>query len=206
VFLEKDEIKPSFAMDKVRESYLPNATNKKVWRSFGANYIDTELWKNANFNKHGHVGFAWGAKREILDAVPLFDKALIGGGDLIIAHAAAGQISHPGIANMFIDNIVISQISLWGSDFYKVTEGKIGFIEGDLYHIWHGDIEKRQYVRRNEYNSKTKEIIQRDENGLYITNKPDDTFIKNYFKQKEVQKNKKRNFFKSFFVRANKIE
>ena len=77
VLLEKDELKPSFDMDKVRESYLPNAINKKVWRSFGSNYVDTELWKNANFNKHGHVGFAWGAKREILDAVPLFDKALI---------------------------------------------------------------------------------------------------------------------------------
>jgi hypothetical protein len=204
VFLEKDEIRPSFAMEKIRDSYLPNAINKKVWRSFSANYTDTELWKNANLNIHGHVGFAWGAKRQILQAVPLFDKALIGGADNIIAHAAAGQIPHPSIAKTFIDNI--SQIDLWSRDFYKVTEGKIGFVEGDLYHIWHGDIEKRQYIKRYEYNSKAKEIIDRDENGLFITNKPDDTFIENYFKQKEVQKNKKKNFFKNFFLRVNKTE
>ncbi|WP_431242215.1 cysteine peptidase family C39 domain-containing protein [Flavobacterium sp. P21] len=179
-------------MDKVRESYLPNATNKRVWRSFGANVATTELWKNENFNKHGHVGFAWGAKREILDAVPLFDKALIGGGDFIIAHAATGQITHPGIGRIFMDNILINQINLWGADFYKVTEGKIGFVEGDLYHIWHGDIEKRQYAKRNEYNAKTKEIVERDENGLFVTNKPDDAFIENYFKEKEVKKAKKR--------------
>lgn len=204
VFLEKDEIKPSFAMDKVRESYLPNATNKRVWRSFGANVATTELWKNENFNKHGHVGFAWGAKREILDAVPLFDKALIGGGDFIIAHAAAGQITHPGIGNIFIDDILINQINLWGADFYKVTEGKIGYVEGDLYHIWHGDIEKRQYAKRNVYNARTKEIIQRDENGLFITNKPDDSFVKDYFKEKEVEKSEKKNVFKNFFSGTNK--
>lgn len=200
VFLEKNETKPAFSMDKIRELYLPNTVNKKVWRSFGANYADNELWKNVNFNKHGHVGFAWGAKREILDAVPLFDKALIGGGDFIIAHAAAGQISHPGITNMFADDVVISQINLWASNFYKVTEGKIGFIEGDLYHIWHGDIEKRQYDKRNQYNPKTKEIIQRDDNGLFVTNNPDDIFIKNYFKEKEVTENKKSSILKNFFV------
>ncbi|SMO68254.1 hypothetical protein SAMN06265349_10327 [Flavobacterium resistens] len=199
VFLEKDEIKPSFSMDKIRESYSPNAMNKNVWRSFSANFATTELWKNTNFNKHGHVGFAWGARREILDAVPLFDKALIGGADYIIAHAAAGLI--PNSNESSSDDV--SQQALWSVDFHEVTEGKIGFVEGDLYHIWHGDIEKRQYAKRLEYTTKIKEIIHRDENGLYITNKPDDTFIKNYFTEKEVQKKEKWAIFKNLFLRTN---
>jgi hypothetical protein len=189
VLLEKDEIKPSFSMDKIRNSYLPNAINNKVWRSFAANFISTELWKNEIYNKHGHVGFAWGAKRDILDEVPLFDKALIGGADHVIAHAAAGQIPHVCIKEAFKENI--DQVKLWSNDFYKVTKGKIGFVEGDLYHMWHGDIDKRQYRERNEYNSKIKEIINRDENGLFITNKADDYYIKNYFKQKESQRDNK---------------
>lgn len=78
VHLEKDEIKPSFSMDLLNGTYLPNQKNNKVWRSFCANYATTPLWKNENYNNHGHVGFAWGAKREILDRVPLYDKALIG--------------------------------------------------------------------------------------------------------------------------------
>ncbi|KAF2329077.1 hypothetical protein [Flavobacterium daemonense] len=204
VFLEKDEVKPSFDMEKIRDSYLPNAINTKVWRSFGANYTDTELWKNEKLNIHGHVGFAWGARRDILDAVPLFDKALIGGADNIIAHAAAGQIPHSSIAKTFIEDI--DQINLWSKNFHKATEGKIGYVEGDLYHIWHGDLGKRQYIQRYQYNSKAKEIINRDENGLYITNRSDDPFIKNYFKQKEVQKKEKSNFFNNFFLRVNKTK
>ncbi|MFH7000939.1 hypothetical protein [Flavobacterium bizetiae] len=193
VFLDKDQIKPSFSMDKIKDSYLPNSINTNVWRSFSANYVETELWKNANFGKHGHVGFAWGAQREILQTVPLFDKALIGGADYIIAYAASGR------------SIEDDNLKKWSNDFYNVTEGKIGFVEGYLYHIWHGDIEKRQYTKRLQYNTQIKEIMDRDENGLFITNKPDDIFIKNYFKEKEVPpSNKKKNIFRNFFLK-NKI-
>ncbi|KAF2511510.1 hypothetical protein EYY60_08760 [Flavobacterium zhairuonense] len=200
VFLEKDEIRPSFAMDKIRESYLPNAINKKVWRSFSANFATTQYWKNENYNKHGHVGFAWGAQREILDAVPLFDKALIGGADYIIAHAAAGLLFN---SNEISSNNVSEEV-LWSFSFHKITEGKIGFVEGDLYHIWHGDLEKRQYKRRLEYSSKIKEIKDRDENGLFITNKADDAFIKNYFIHKEVQKIDKWTVLKKNVLRKKK--
>lgn len=197
VFLEKDQLKPSFKMDDIRETYLPNAVHNKVWRSFGANYIDTELWKHKMYNKHGHVGLAWGAKRTILEAVPLFDKALIGGADHIIAHAAAGQIPHSCITEDFKGNI--EQVNLWSLDFYKVTAGKIGFVRGELYHLWHGDMDKRQYRERNEYNANLKEVSTRDENGLYITNQADDSYIKNYFKQKEAPKEKTASLFKKFF-------
>ncbi len=198
VFLEKDEIKPSFSMNEIREAYLPNAINNKVWRSFSANFVDTELWKNGSYHKHGHVGFAWGAKREVLDRLPLFDKALVGGGDHIIAHAAAGQIPHPCITNDF--SAIIDLVNEWSVDFYKVTNGKIGFVEGDLYHLWHGDIEKRQYVKRHEYTSKTKEIVHRDANGLFITNESDDG-IKKYFREKEDLKENKINIWKNFFYK-----
>lgn len=198
VFLEKNQTKPSFNMDKIRQSYLPNAINNKVWRSFSANFVTTEFWKNPSFNKHGHVGFAWGAKREILDAVPLFDRALIGGADYIIAHAAAGLIAEDGPS---LPDKISEQI-LWSINFYKATKGKIGFIEGDLYHIWHGDLENRQYSKRLEYSSKIEKIIDRDENGLFITNSSDDTFIKKYFIQKEVQKKEKWIVLKDFFLRT----
>lgn len=185
VHLERDENKPSFSMDKLRETYLPNQKNAKVWRSFCASFATTQLWKDENYNNHGHVGFAWGAKREILEAVPLYDKALIGGADHIIAHASAGQIAHNCITKSFTDNL--DEVNQWSKDFYKVVNGKIGFVKGDLYHIWHGDIDKRQYLKRiQDFTAKTKRIVHRDKNGLFITNKGDDTYMKNYFRQREV--------------------
>jgi hypothetical protein len=185
VHLERDENKPSFSMDKLNETYLPNQKNSKVWRSFCSNFVNTQLWKDENYNNHGHVGFAWGARREILKAVPLYDKALIGGADHIIAHASAGQIAHNCIAKSFTDNL--DEVNQWSKEFYKVVNGKIGYVKGNLYHIWHGDIYKRQYLKRiQDFTPKTKQIVHRDKNGLFITNKGDDTYMKNYFKQREV--------------------
>jgi hypothetical protein len=185
VHLERDVNKPSFSMEYLKRTNLPNKINDKVWRSFSANFATNQLWKDENYNNHGHVGFAWAARREILEAVPLYDKALIGGADHIIAHAAAGQIAHNCIVKSFTDNI--DEVNQWSKDFYKVAKGKIGFVKGDLHHIWHGDIEKRQYLKRiQDFTAKTKRIVHRDNNGLFITNQDDDTYIKNYFEEREV--------------------
>jgi hypothetical protein len=63
--LEKDELKPSFDMDLFTSDKTPNIFNSKVWRSFCANYADSLLWQDSVYDTHGHVGFAWGAKRGI---------------------------------------------------------------------------------------------------------------------------------------------
>jgi hypothetical protein len=185
VHLEKDELKPSFSMEDLKQTNLPNQKNNKVWRSFSANYAIAKLWADENYNNHGHVGFAWGARREVLEAVPLYDKALIGGADHIIAHAAAGQIPHKCITKSFTDNI--DEVNLWSKKFFEVVNGRISYVEGELYHIWHGDISKRDYLKRiQNFTPIAKNIVNRDKNGLFITNTKDDNYVKNYFEQREV--------------------
>ena len=112
-------------------------------------------------------------------------RALIGGADHIIAHAAAGQIPHSCITKSFTDNL--DEVLNWSKRFYKLIQGRIGFVQGDLYHIWHGDIDKRQYLKRiQDFTTKTKQIIHKDENGLYVTHAGDDEYMKKYFKHREV--------------------
>ena len=153
------------------------------WRSFCANNASHQSSCNI-YDIHGHVGFAWGARREVLDEVPLFDKALIGGADHIIAHAGAGHINHSCIAKTFTDNI--DEVNEWSRRFFSLVRNKIGYAEGDLLHIWHGDIKKREYYQRiKEFNPTTKTIQERDANGLFITD--DDTYVKNYFDRREVK-------------------
>jgi hypothetical protein len=188
VHLDRDEIKPSFDLDRAIsiDRYLPNRSNNKVWRSFCANFADTQLWEDENYDKHGHVGFAWGARRELLEAVPLYDRALIGGADHIIAHAAAGQIGHACITKSFTDNI--QEIDEWSWHFYGVTQGKIGYVKGNLYHLWHGDIHDRQYLQRiQDFTSQTVSITRRDDNGFFVTADPKiDRYMRNYFRRREV--------------------
>lgn len=167
-------------------NYYPNHYNSKVWRSFCANKAISWLFESEDYNTHGHVGFAWGAKMEILRAVPLYDKALIGGADHIIAHAAANQLCHTCITKAFSENI--DEVNEWSKKFSKVVDGKIGYVDGLLMHIWHGDISKREYLKRIvEFTPATKRITTKDRNGLYVNpNKQDEQYMKDYFSRREV--------------------
>lgn len=184
VHMEQDELTPSFDYERYKASAsIPQTRHPKVWRSFGYNHV-LGLSKDQNYDKHGHVGFAWGARREVLDTVPLYDKALVGGADHIIAHAGAGHIGHSCITKSFTDDL--ESVNQWSKRFYLAVQGKIGYVQGDLFHIWHGDIAKRQYLKRiQDFTPETKKITQKDKNGLYITD--DDSYVKKYFDEREVK-------------------
>lgn len=188
IHLEKDELKPAFNVDNYRDGVsVPQYRHKQMWRSFCANYVTTNFSGDENYDRHGHVGFAWGAKREVLDVCPLYDKALIGGADHIIAHAAAGQIPHCCIKKSFTDNL--DEVTAWSRLFYITVQGRIGYVKGDLYHIWHGDINKRDYFKRIvDFTSKAKNITYKDKNGLYVTkDKGHIEYMNNYFSNREVK-------------------
>ena len=184
IHLDRNQTEPDFETEKYHSLVNdPKYRHKKMWRSFCANYVTTNLSGHKNYDIHGHVGFAWGARRDVLEQVPLYDRALIGGADHIISHAAAGQIPHECIIKGFKDNI--DEVETWMNDFHAVVGGQIGYVQGELYHYWHGDIEKRQYLQRiKDFTLKSKEIDKRDENGLFI--RPGDRYLKDYFQYREV--------------------
>lgn len=194
VHLDQDELEPTnmntFATEK-SNAYSNFFTREiKVWRSFCANHTTfSDRAADENYDKHGHVGMAWGARAGIVRRVPLYDKALVGGADHIIAHAAAGHIPHKCITKSFTENI--EEIFDWSRNFYKQVDGKIGYVPGDLYHIWHGDIKKRQYLKRvQEFTPMSKTITKKDKNGLYVTDhKEHQNYVSNYFQQREVVQN-----------------
>ena len=186
VHLEKDELKPSFDLDYHKAKIWSLKRHPNLWRSFCANYSTANCAHDENYDIHGHVGFAWGAKRRVLDLVPLYDKALIGGADHIIAHAAAGHIPHKCITKSFTEDI--ENVTKWSKEFYSVVKGKISYVPGDLYHIWHGDIKNRNYLNRIvDFTPKAKNITKQDENGLYVTEDQDTlNYMMNYFLVREV--------------------
>jgi hypothetical protein len=184
VHLDEGQKEPSFDLNHAIENDGTNLRHSKVWRSFCANYVEDIKRSNSyDYNIHGHVGFAWGARREILEACPLFDKALIGGADHIIAHAAAGQIPHHCIDKSFSDDL--DSVYSWSHKFHSFVQGKIAYTKGNLYHLWHGDIEKRQYLKRiQEFTGEAKKITEKDKNGLYV-DKTNNPYVKKYFESRE---------------------
>lgn len=185
VHLERNKLRPDFAVERWRPTVnIPAQRYKNLWKSFCANHVIDGISGDLNYDRHGHVGFAWGARREVLERCPLYDKALIGGSDHILAHAAAGQIPHNCISKSFTENL--DEVLEWSKQFYKATCGEIGYVPGDLYHIWHGDIANRQYLQRiKDFTAETKELRQKDKNGLYV--KPgQNAYMKKYYRQREV--------------------
>lgn len=186
IHMNQDQMDPPNDHKKYADMSTPNKENKRVWRSFCANYATETLWRNPDYNTHGHVGFAWGARREVLDAVPLYDRAFVGGADHIIAHAAAGQIGFSCITKAFTENI--EEVNQWSEDFSDVVRGKISYVKGGLFHIWHGEIEKRQYLKRiKEFTPTTKTITHKDRNGLYVAHNGEDQYVDKYFDNREVR-------------------
>ena len=190
VHLEQNQLVPGFDVELAKKTACMTnkelMQKKRLWRSFCANVVDNKrLGKDADYDRHGHVGFAWGAKRSVLEACPLFDRALIGGADHVIAHAAAGHIPHPCIVKGFADNI--DEVLLWSNEFFKAVRGRIGYAKGDLYHIWHGDIEARQYLKRiKDFTDQTTKITDRDKNGLHISTDGRDRYVRRYYQDREV--------------------
>lgn len=186
VHLQRNQTALDFDVDAYR-TLVRDARRRHpmLWRSFLANWVtDREAALSYNYDVHGHVGFAWGARREVVDKVHLYDKALIGGADHIIAHAATGQIPCNCISRAF--TLDIDDVTEWSKDYYDTVAGAVGFVAGDLYHIWHGEIKDREYLKRIvEFAPEIQFITRRDSNGLWIY-EGTNPYMKRYYRKREA--------------------
>jgi hypothetical protein len=102
-----------------------------------------------DFAIHGHSGFAWAARRDVVEAHGLYDACVAGGGDHLIAHAFSGEWDSRCIQTIFGDNAVHAAHGIaWCERVYPHVRARIGRIPGALLHLWHGDVPERRYRER----------------------------------------------------------
>jgi hypothetical protein len=121
------------------------------WEGFAAVHArDPEIFRRGDFDRHGHSGFAWAARREWIEEHGLYDACVAGSGDHMMAHAFAGDTSSAcldrilGRANPHRDFFAD-----WCARVRPAIRGSIGFAPGAIYHLWHGEMANRRYVLRN---------------------------------------------------------
>ena len=90
-------------------------------------------------------GAAWVARRELLEAHGFYDTAVLGGGDKLMFSAAAGRYER--IAR-WMSQPHQSHFSDWAKPFANSVKGRISYIEGDVVHLFHGDVGARHYPER----------------------------------------------------------
>ena len=135
-------------------------------------------------------GRAWAMRREDLAQVGLYDALIVGVGDYAVVQAALGR------SQAFVDEYELSSVRSrhyleWAERFHRIVDGNLGMVEGDIYHLWHGTLENRQYDSRQEilrrFDFDPYLDIALDENGCWRWNsdKPDlHEEVKAYFRER----------------------
>jgi hypothetical protein len=104
-----------------------------------------------SYKTHGHCGLAWAARRDLLDRHGFYDRRVDGGNDLAMAHAMfanTGTWRESHWERDLLSPALGDDIIRWGSAFGADVGQRVGYVEGRLLHLWHGDYEDRQYRRR----------------------------------------------------------
>ena len=122
------------------------------WPSFSAVYgKHPHRLLAGDFANHGHTGFAWAARREILARHGLYDACISGSGDHMMAHAFVGDWSSGCIDRILGRNTAHrAHFVAWCQSLYRDVRARVGVSPGTLLHLWHGDMDNRRYVLRNQ--------------------------------------------------------
>lgn len=93
----------------------------------------------------GAPGFAWCARREILDN-GLYDREIVGGGDRMMVNAWAGNFHFPRLSKYSLN--WRRDWLRWAAPQYRSVKRRIGCITGEIIHSYHGTTFNRQYGSR----------------------------------------------------------
>ncbi len=101
----------------------------------------------ALYLRSGTTGLAWAASRRLLQKHGFYDARIIGSGDRAIACAAIGKFEDAEQGRE-MNSRQREHYRAWADPFFA-DSGTLGFVEGRIFHLWHGDSRDRQYEQRH---------------------------------------------------------
>ena len=93
------------------------------------------------------TGLAWAMTVDSYRKHGFYDACIVGGGDRSM-FAAAIDRADLGIVAQRMTGTRKSHYLAWAEGFQKTIQGKVGYVPGSLYHLWHGEFQDRHYVSR----------------------------------------------------------
>ena len=96
-------------------------------------------------------GFSWAAHRELLDQHGFYDGCILGGGDRAMVSASYGCFDHILQRHCMNDREKARYLG-WAERFHNAVAGApAGCIDGNIYHLWHGEMRDRRYRERHKF-------------------------------------------------------
>lgn len=133
------------------QQFADARTEHRPFASFGQIVChDRSVLATGKYQDHGHPGYGWAARRDILDRHGLYEYAIAGSADHYMAHAAVGDFESPCIARMMFNRpVLIDHFRGWAESFHRSVQGNLGVVSGDVLHLWHGEPADRKYYLRH---------------------------------------------------------
>ena len=132
-------------------------------------------------------GFAWAASRELLDRHFFFNSCIVGGGDRAMAGAAYHCLDALMQRHCMNEHERRRYIT-WAEPYYESVRAETAFLDADIFHLWHGDVDRRNGRSRHEgfqeFQFDPYTDIAIDENGSWRwnTDKPKmHEYVRRYF-------------------------
>jgi hypothetical protein len=133
---------------RLEKKHDPAAT-PDIATSFAAVMTKTpELLDAERYDLHGHTGYGWAMQRHIFDEVGLYESAISGSADHFMSHAIYGDYNFCVKNALKHDLRQINHLKAWGDKFYRLVQGSLGVVPGQIQHLWHGDAVNRRYFLR----------------------------------------------------------
>lgn len=97
-----------------------------------------------------HPGFAWAARRGWLMSGGLFEDHVTGGSDALMAIAWLNLWDHPHLRRL--NSSLTQSLKRWRRNFEDGgADVGLGFVDGRIQHLWHGEEKDRLYAERLGY-------------------------------------------------------
>src|SRR5215203_976470 len=173
----------------------PSPADAEFSRSSTASAVASGISAHASLSRppetpyqdRNSTGYAWAARRELLDEHGFYDVCIVGGGDRAMAAAAYG-IFDMVVADHGMNERQEEHYLAWAEPYFESVGGAVSFADNDLFHLWHGEMRDRWYGERHEglrrFRFDPYEDIAIDENGSWrwASNKPQmHQWVKEYF-------------------------
>lgn len=121
------------------------------------------------FVKNTHEGFAWAMTRSFFQSIGgFYEKMLIGSGDTMFS---LGLVS-----DTYMRSHTREEVDRWWTHIRSLNP-KLGYIEGNIYHLGHGSAKNRNYVDRHHFFSGGTPSVHLNEEGIYELDNPEDNDI-----------------------------
>lgn len=117
--------------------------------TMGEAHVDDFRQSDAPLARNSTAGLAWAVRRELLEAHGLYDACILGSGDRAILCAAMGMFES-GVNAVGMRGRQIEHYLAWAEPFHRAVGGRVGFVDGRILHLWHGDLRGRKYAHRHE--------------------------------------------------------